>query len=141
MAPIQAKFIAVAYEALCSAGNSASAIKKALKGASVVIDGGVTAAIETFLENIVEWFMGKIIGGFKDSVLLACLIRVEYAIREGKMQITRALFLKNKCSQCGCLGHNAQNHNESLAQYLRGKGLLDDTNDALDAMEGSSFEA
>ena len=81
-----------------------NAIRKAFQKGLMVLDGGVTDAIVTFLENVVDWFFGKIINDFKDYVILACLIRIEYAIRSGSLQIMNVLsrFLKNKMRSC-CL--------------------------------------
>ena len=119
-----------------------NAIRKAFQKGLMVLDGGVTDAIVTFLENVVvDWFFGKIINDFKDYVILACLVRIEYAIRSGSLQIMNALsrFLKNKmrsccllflpCSQCGQIGHNAQNHSHALERYLQGKGYPRERNE------------
>ena len=112
-----------------------NAIRKAFQKGLMVLDGGVTDAIVTFLENVVvDWFFGKIINDFKDYVILACLVRIEYAIRSGSLQIMNALsrFLKNKCSQCGQIGHNTQNHSHALERYLQGKGILGNEMKSLD---------
>ena len=132
MAPIQVAFITTAYDVINTGGNSVNAIRKAFQKGLMVLDGGVTDAIVTFLENVVDWFFGKIINDFKDYVILACLIRIEYAIRSGSLQIMKALFLKNKCSKCGQIGHNAQNHSDALQAYLQGKGVLGNVNDVLE---------
>ena len=76
MAPIQVKFITAAYDVINTAGNSANAIRKALTTGAMVLDGGITKAIETFLENVVDWFLGKILNDFMEQVAAANMQKV-----------------------------------------------------------------
>jgi hypothetical protein len=82
MAPILTEFIVTAYEAINTAGNTMSAIKKGLKlginALSCLDISGITLTINTFLsmlEEFAEWLFKKICDDFKDSILLACLLR------------------------------------------------------------------
>jgi hypothetical protein len=135
MPAVNSDFIIKAYEAINTGGNTVKAIVSALTSAAAFLDGGCTKIVETFINKAATWLFGKIMNDAKDYFLIACLIRVEYALRSGHLSMTesyKAFNLKNKCSKCQLVGHNVQNHSDTLQTYLTGKGILGNVNDGFD---------
>lgn len=137
MAPVKTGFIVSSYEGIKSlekGGRTASAIVSVVTGCASVVDMGLTAVVIEGMKSFFSWLADKIMNDARDYFILACLIRVEYAIRNGMSFSSgwRAACLKNKCSKCKLCGHNAQNHDDKLSSYLKGIGLLENVSDALD---------
>ncbi len=75
MAPVNTAFIIAAYDALASCGSTIENISKALKGASVLLDSGLTATLESVLETVVTWMFNVLARQSRDQFILACLLR------------------------------------------------------------------
>jgi hypothetical protein len=80
MAPINTAFIISAYEALNGCGSTISNISRALKAASCLLDGGISATLETVLETIVSWMYNVLAKQSTDECILACLLRYYFCL-------------------------------------------------------------
>eukprot|EP00960_Hanusia_phi_P040593 754553-Hanusia_phi.AAC.1 len=141
MAPVNGVFIKSAYEGakvLEGGLRTVSSLVNVVKKAATASDLGLTDLVLGCLERFVSWLLGKWLSDAKDSVLLACLVHLEYAFRNGLSfdSAWRSSCLKNKCSKCGLKGHNAQNHDDDLHSYLQNVGLLGDVSDGMDLVAG-----
>lgn len=121
MAPVDASFIIHNFNTVSRLYRAG---KKATKIASVVaanFDGGISWAVESVLEWIIELLMEQWCG----ELLVAALIILEYWQRNSRKgkdwdwnALRSALCLKNHCGNCGMKGHNRQNCDDNLADWM-----------------------
>ncbi len=106
--------------------------KLAIKGVLMSCLGGMDGGIIGWLAG---WAIGKVIDAVMDleGKALSIALRCEYMYRAGKASkkvAERAWNLTNKCSSCGCIGHNKQNHSSDIDDFLRQNRLLSYVEDA-----------
>jgi hypothetical protein len=72
--------------------------------------------------------------------------RIEYCLRnnllpknlvdvKGWCKASKGFGISNRCSVCRLIGHNKQNHDDRLIEYLEGHNLLAGTADALENLD------
>ena len=105
--------IFTAYSDMLDAVKSGMRGVKILKAGAQVIDVGTSggclsviaeAILERMIAAVVKICVGESIDAAAQKLLWWFALTLEYASRTGDLT-----YLKNKCSQCGQIGHNKQN--------------------------------